>query len=316
MNYILYGKQYPMIKKRLDKVLKERIGEIDDFNVSKYDLENVDLDEAIDDAYSLPLGYERKAVIFDNVSFLSKGAKKDDVKKVLELVSIPNKAIDLFFIYRDEDIDKKSPIYEAIEKDGVVYNFMDLSKNDWDKYVRKYFSDREVKIDDDAINELILRVNGDLNKFINEADKLCLYKKEIKLVDIVLMVSKPLEDNAFEMCNALLKGDNAIALSIYRDLKMLGSRATDSLIPLLSSQFRFISQVFYLYAKGFDADEIANELKANRYRVIQSLKLKSHLKIIDVARALDDLYYLDYNIKSGQIDRFYGFELFLINFPN
>ena len=70
-----------MIKKRLDKVLKERLGEIDDFNVSKYDLENANLDEAIDDAYALPLGYDRKAVIFDNVTFISKGAKKEDVKK-------------------------------------------------------------------------------------------------------------------------------------------------------------------------------------------------------------------------------------------
>ncbi len=305
-----------MIKKRLDKILKDRLGEIDDFNVSKYDLENANLDDAIDDAYALPLGYDRKAVIFDNVTFISKGAKKEDVKKVMELISIPNDDIDLLFIIREEDVDKKSPIYELVEKDGHVYNLMDLSKDDWDKYVRKYFSDRDVKIDNDAVSELILRVDGDLNRFINEADKLCLYKKEIKLVDVVLMVAKPLEDNAFEMCNALLRGDNAIALSIYRDLKMLGSRATDSLIPLLSSQFRFISQVFYLYAKGFDANEITNELKANRYRVIQSLKLRSHLKFSDIFHALDDLYNLDLNIKSGQVDRFYGFELFLINFPN
>lgn len=305
-----------MIKKRLDKILKDRLGEIDDFNVSKYDLENANLDDAIDDAYALPLGYDRKAVIFDNVTFISKGAKKEDVKKIMELISIPNDNIDLLFIVREEDVDKKSPIYELVEKDGHVYNLMDLSKDDWDKYVRKYFSDRDVKIDNDAVSELILRVDGDLNRFINEADKLCLYKKEIKLVDVVLMVAKPLEDNAFEMCNALLRGDNAIALSIYRDLKMLGSRATDSLIPLLSSQFRFISQVFYLYAKGFDANEITNELKANRYRVIQSLKLRSHLKFSDISHALDDLYNLDLNIKSGQVDRFYGFELFLINFPN
>lgn len=305
-----------MIKKRLDRILKDRLGEIDDFNVSKYDLENANLDDAIDDAYALPLGYDRKSVIFDNVTFISKGAKKEDVKKVMELISIPNDDIDLLFIVREEDVDKKSPIYELVEKDGHVYNLMDLSKDDWDKYVRKYFSDRGVKIDNDAVSELILRVDGDLNRFINEADKLCLYKKEIKLVDVVLMVAKPLEDNAFEMCNALLRGDNAIALSIYRDLKILGSRATDSLIPLLSSQFRFISQVFYLYAKGFDANEITNELKANRYRVIQSLKLRSHLKFSDISRALDDLYNLDLNIKSGQVDRFYGFELFLINFPN
>ena len=33
-----------------------------------------------------------------------------------------------------------------------------------------------------------------------------------------------------------------------------------------------------------------------------------------VLKTLDDLFYLDYNIKSGAVDRFYAFELFLINF--
>ena len=36
MNYILYGEQYPMIKKRLKKVLNETLGEVDDFNVVKF----------------------------------------------------------------------------------------------------------------------------------------------------------------------------------------------------------------------------------------------------------------------------------------
>ena len=35
MNYILYGEQYPMIKKRLKKILKENLNEPDDFNVVK-----------------------------------------------------------------------------------------------------------------------------------------------------------------------------------------------------------------------------------------------------------------------------------------
>ena len=33
-----------------------------------------------------------------------------------------------------------------------------------------------------------------------------------------------------------------------------------------------------------------------------------------VIRAIDNLYQLDYEIKSGQVDRFYAFELFLLKF--
>ncbi len=305
-----------MIKKRLDKLLKERLGEVDDFNVARYDLDNVDLIEALDDANTLPLGYDRKAVIFDNVSFLNKGAKKEVVDRIVELVSTPNDAIDLFFINKSDSIDDKSPIVKIVKEDGEIFNFMDLKKEDWPVYAKKYFTERNVTITNDALIELTKRVDGDLNRFINEANKLALYKNNLNLIDITMMVSKPLEDDAFQMCNALLKGDNATALSIYRDLKMLGSRATDALIPLLSNQFRFMSMVFYLYKKGLDINEIMSELGANYYRVKIALDNRRFLSMSDISHALDELYYLDLNIKSGQVDRFYGFELFLINFPN
>ena len=143
-----------------------------------------------------------------------------------------------------------------------------------------------------------------------------LYKDHITLVDVTLMVAKPIEDDVFQISNALFRGDNAAAIDIYRDLQKLGSRATDTLLPMLGNQFRFISQVGFLYEKGFSVSEIAQELKANEYRVKISLGNYHKLSRTRIARALDTLYNLDVKIKSGQIDRFYGFELFLINFPN
>jgi DNA polymerase III delta subunit len=76
MNYILYGEQYPMIKKRLKKVLDERLGEVDDFNVVKFDYAPDKIDEIIDEASMLPLGYEAKAVVIDNASILEPKSKE------------------------------------------------------------------------------------------------------------------------------------------------------------------------------------------------------------------------------------------------
>ena len=50
MNYILYGEQSPMIKKRLKKILTERLGEVDDFNVVRFDLDEDEIDAVIDEA--------------------------------------------------------------------------------------------------------------------------------------------------------------------------------------------------------------------------------------------------------------------------
>ena len=316
MNYILYGELYPMIRKHLNKILKERLGEVDEFNVTKIDLEESSLDEVAYEASSLPLGYEKKAVVVDSCNFLTKDVEKADEDKVLEILKSSSDDIDIIFILRSEKVDNKGKIFNFIKENGQVFEFLNISKEEWPLYIRKFFKNKNVEITSEAVEELSSRVDGDLTRFINEAEKLCLYKNSITLADVTLMVSKPLEDDAFQMSNALFRGDNGVAISIFRDLKLVDPRSADSLVPMLASQFRFISQVCFLDSRGLDKEDIARELGVSPVRVKIALKNSKNISRRQIANLLDKLYNLDLQIKSGQIDRSYGLELFLINFPN
>lgn len=316
MNYILYGELYPMIRKHLNKILKERLGEVDDFNVVKIDFEESNIDEIAYESSSLPLGYDKKAVVVDNALFLTKDVEEKDEEAVLKLLEKSSDDIDIIFILRSEKVNKSGKIFNFVKENGQIFEFLNIEKEQWPLYIRKYFKNKNVEITSEAINELALRVDGDLTRFMNEADKLCLYKNSITLADVVLMVAKPLEDDAFQMSNALFRSENDLAISIYRDLKLIDQRLVDSLIPMLASQFRFISQVLYLDSRGLDKEDIAKQLGASVGRVKMSLINSRKVSRKEIANALDKLYNLDYQIKSGQIDRSYGFELFLINFPN
>ena len=316
MNYILYGELYPMIRKHLNKILKERLGETDDFNVTKIDFEESNLDEIAYESSTLPLGYDKKAVVVDNAIFLTKDVEKNDEEKVIEILEKSSDDIDLIFVLRSDKVNKSGKIFNFVKENGQVFEFLNIEKEQWPLYIRKYFANKNVEITSEAINELSARVDGDLTRFINEADKLCLYKNPITLSDVVLMVAKPLEDDAFQMSNALFRGENDLAISIYRDIKLMDSRSADALIPMLASQFRFISQVLYLDSRGLEKEEIASQLGVNPVRVKMSLKNARNISRKAIANALDKFYNLDFQTKSGQIDRSYGFELFLINFPN
>lgn len=316
MNYILYGELYPMIRKHLNKILKERLGEIDDFNVTKIDFEESTLDEIAYESSSLPLGYDKKAVVVDNAIFLTKDVDEKDEEKVLEILKNSTDDIDLIFIWRSEKVNKTGKIFNFVKENGQVFEFLNIEKDQWPLYIRKYFKNKNVEITSEAVDELASRVDGDLTRFMNEADKLCLYKSSITLAEVALMVAKPLEDDAFQMSNALFRGDNGLAISIYRDLKLLGQKFVDALIPMLASQFRFISQVCYLDSRGLEKEDIATELGVSPVRVKIALKNARNISRKEIANALDKLYNLDLQIKSGQIDRSYGLELFLINFPN
>ena len=316
MNFILYGEQYPMIKKRLGKILEERLGEPDSFNVVKFDLDDVEPEEIFAEAELLPLGYDRKCIVVDHATFLGNGAKKEIRDAFTNLIKNSSDEIDIILIHRNGTIDDKCELVKHVEEHGRIFNFKNLTKDDWPIYVRKFFADREIQIDNAAVDELIQRVDGDLYRFMNEAQKLALYKKKITVSDVALMVAKPLEDNVFQLSNALLRGDNESAVAIFRDLQKLDSRTIEALIPMLGTQFRFMSQVLFLKEKGLSEGLIAQQLGASIGRFKASMYNCKHFSRAKIAIVLDNLYQLDSQIKSGQIDRSYGFELFLINFPN
>ncbi len=179
MNYIIYGELSPVIKKTLNKILKERLGDPDDFNVVKFDLDENSPEEIVDEASMLPLGYEHKAVVVDKCKFLLSNGSKEQKDIFLKLIQNSSDDIDIIFIHRSSTIDQKGEIYKLIEENGKVLKIVNLEKNDWPKYVRKYFANRDVQIDPDAVTELVERVDGDINKLINEANKLCLYSNPI-----------------------------------------------------------------------------------------------------------------------------------------
>ena len=292
MNYILCGELYPILRKHLNKILKERLGEPDDFNVTKIDFEESSVDEIAYEASSLPLGYEKKALVVDNASFLTKEADPKDEAKILEILQKSTNDIDIIFILRNDKINKNGEIFNYVKDNGQILEFVSISKDEWPIYIRKYFKNKNIEITSEAINELALRVDGDLTRFMNEADKLCLYKNSITLSDVCLMVAKPLEDDAFQMSNALFKGDNGTAISIFRDLKLVDQKLETSLIPMLASQFRFISQVCFLDAKGLEKEEIAKELNVSPVRVKIALKNSRNISRRQIANILDKLYFL------------------------
>ncbi|MCF0117789.1 MAG: hypothetical protein HUJ61_07070, partial [Bacilli bacterium] len=98
MVYLIFGSQYPLIKRTIGKILKERIEFQDDFSVVKFDMDKTEIDDALIEAEMLPLGYERKAVILDNFKFLNKSLTKEGkecAQKVITFIENPIDEVDL-----------------------------------------------------------------------------------------------------------------------------------------------------------------------------------------------------------------------------
>ena len=323
MIYLVSGKQNIRLKSQMKSIVKKSLGEIDAINFVKHDATYTLVQEIVDDANYLPLGYDHKAVVVDNPYFLlkEKGRNKiesdQNYQELIDYINHPDESCDLIFLVNtsDSDIDKKSEIYQAIEKNGQVIALTEPKENEWHQVVAHYFKEKwpNVVVDNDAIQELARRTEGDYASLFNNGSKLALYTDHIRFDDVTLMVTRPLEENSFLLFNYLIDNKNIEAVSLYRDLKSSNVEPV-TLISMIANQFRLLNRVSYLNKKHYDNDQIAQELNINpiRAKILRKNSMVISQKAIN--QTLEDLYQLDLNIKSGLVDRFYSFELFLINF--
>ena len=323
MIYLISGKQNIRLKSQTKNIVKKSLGTIDAINYVKHDASYTLVQEIVDDANYLPLGYDHKAVVVDNCYFLLKEKGKNKIEsdqnyqELIDYINHPDDSCDLIFLVNtsDSEIDKKNEIYQAIEANGKVIVLEEPKNNEWHQVVAHYFKEKwpDTQIDNDAIYELARRTEGDYASLFNNGSKLALYTDHIRFDDVTLMVTRPLEENAFLLFNYLLDNKNIEAVALYRDLKSSNVEPV-TLISMIANQFRLLNRVSYLARRRYEAEAIAQELNINPVRAKILRKNSFVISSKRINQTLEDLYQLDLNIKSGLVDRFYSFELLLINF--
>ncbi len=319
MLYLLFGPQGMILEKQCKKIIKDNLEVIDDFHVIKFMADEVTIQDIVFEADQTSLTGERKAIIVYHPYFLSTSKTKEkieslqDYKVLMEYLESPNTFTDLIFVLEADKLNERSEIVKLLKVKAKVIEAKEITKEEWPRFIQQYFQKLNVSIDPDATSELALRVEGDAMRFVNEAKKLALYTDHITYDDIQTMVARPLEENAFLIYDCLLKKDKSKAISIYRDLLVEGSEPVQ-LVGMLANQFRLLSEVSYLSTQYSSNNEIARILGVHEYRVKLS---RDHLRRITykkILKKIDELYQLDLDIKSGVVDRFFAFEMFLIRF--
>ena len=323
MIYLISGKQNIRLKSQMKSIVKKSLTEIDPMNFVKFDGSLTLIQDIIDEANYIPLGYDFKAVVIDSPYFLLKERTKSKIESDQDYDALkgylanPNPDCDLIFLVNtsNSDVDKKSEIYQLIEKNGQVVVLTEPKQEQWNEVVRHYFQEKwpNVTIDSDAVNELARRTDGDYASLFNNGSKLALYTDHIRFNDVTMMVTRPLEENSFLLFNYLVDDKNMDAVALFRDLKSQNVEPV-TLISMVSNQFRLLNRVSYLSRHGYSPEDIAKELNINPVRAKILRKNSFVISARRINQTLEDLYQLDLQIKSGLVDRYYSFELFLINF--
>lgn len=324
MIYVFYSlSQKSFLKREAKKVTKASLGEVNEFNYASFDAKETPLREIINACLEVPMLENKKVVVVDDADFLSGAKSKDKINTEKDFdifekyINNPTNETDLILIVYADKLDARSKLTKLLNEKAKVAGIAPLKPNDWEKYTAQLIEKKQLHFDMLAIHELAKRTLNDRDRLLNELTKLSLYKPndEIKLNDIVTLVSEPLEDKAFQLTNDLLEGNTSGALTTYHDLLKQKGTEPITLLLMLANQFRLMYVVNYLHEHDQAITEIATSLHQNEFRikkVYQSSK-KFKNKLIDI---LDEIYSIDFKIKSGQADHSLLTELFIINFKN
>lgn len=320
MIYLVYGEQFPLVSKRVKKIINSILVDgIDEFNYVRFNAKEMTVQDLVYECSLLPFG-DHKVVRVDNPYFLGSirdkiSIEKDQKYSVLEnYINQPNEYVDVIFVLESKSVNKKNDIYKLIEKKGKIFFEEGLSLETLNQTAKIYFQKKGVMISDEAINLLLERTGDNVSRFIQEADKLALYGKEIDVDDVHIMVPGPLEQNAFNICEFLITNQINKAIKVYRDLLVLKEEPV-RLIALLASQFRLYTQISYLYTiEKNNQDDVASQLKIHPYRVKLMCRNLVRISYFQLLLVMEKLYQLDSKIKSMEVDPVIGLELFLVNF--
>ncbi|MBR3890778.1 MAG: DNA polymerase III subunit delta [Bacilli bacterium] len=317
MIYLVYGEQELLVNKMIDKIAKDTLKEIDEFNYIVLDAYKHDVSQVIGELESFCFSSDKKVVSLTNSYFLTNNNTQGPYESEPIEAYLENETEGTTFIIsvNASKLDEKRTIVKSLRKIAKVVEVDGVNKKDLPRIVKQMFTKRNVEITDDALHELLSRVDVDMYQISNEVEKLSTYSNKIYLHDVEALTPKKMDDNIFDMIDAMFKKNSNKAFRIYNDLKSLGNEPV-SLVSIIATQVRFLYQILVLSNKGYGESNIANELSAHPYRVKMGMEKVRNYSEYELEDLLDELSKLDIQIKTGDIDRFVGLELFILKMSN
>ena len=310
--YLLYGLEKYLIDERIKGIIKDN--NLDSIDINRYNLENSSLQEIIDDASTISLFQKNKMIIIDNAYIFSSNNKKlpeQNIDLLIKYIENSNPNTLLVFTILKDKIDTRKKVVSLLKKYGTIEQYNDI--NNINKIITNLFE--PYKINNKCINLLINRVGNNLSLISNEIDKIKIYMDDDYNIteDVIInLTHKNIDMDIFKFIDNILLSRKKESLECLEEMIKYGEEPI-AIIIMLANQIRIMYQSKVLIKKGYSEYEISNMLEIHEYRVKKALEKSRNFSEKKILTKLEELADLDYNIKSGKIDKNIGLELFILS---
>ena len=283
---------------------------------SSYERASIDLmDEGlyqlVDELNTVSLFNDPKLIVVKSSELLFNNKNEKAFNELIKAMNNVENENVLIFVFLDK-IDFNNEKYQKIKK---VSSYVDIKiKNiPLNEYAQKSFEDEGYTSTPQGLSLLQTYVDS-LETMENAIEILKCFKaseKKIDDKDVVKMINAPLEDNVFDLVDAVIYDNKKQIMKCYNDLKIKNIQAT-YIISLLVKRFQEIYNVSVLVKANVSQDTIASLFGVSSGRAYYMIKNAKQTTLDIVKKKLQLLNELEYNIKTGKLEQNIGLELFFL----
>ena len=315
--YLFTGTSEIFIKNRMNRIIQSFNKY--EYTIIKYDMETTSLSTVLSDAITVPFLEELKIIILKNPKFLTKSATstKDEIKAMLKYLKSPCDSTLLIIDATNTVINQSNEIYKMLKNVARIIDYPDPEEIELKGWIVRSFDANGIDIKDDALALLLEYIGDDQARLSQEIDKLSSYVGKggtIRKEDIKLLVPKNINNEIYLLIKAIINHDLALTNQIYDNL-ITHTKDSLSIFSLISNKFKELLSTYRLLKYGYSQSDIAkfyNVSTGKAYYIVQEARA---FKLSDLEFYIDKLAELDYQIKSGKLDKTIGLELLLLKLP-
>lgn len=279
-------------------------------DVFVYDLTTHAFSDIYEDLLTPPLFTDKKVLLIKHFE----EALQDDTYVVKMESYFKNPNPDVFLIGISAHKEASKSWHKLIDLYVETIEVQALNEVDIEKYIKKTLKSSQIEINMDTLHLLTDRLTLQKDFVESQLAKLVTFvmdKHVIEKEDVFKMIELPLEDNVFLMIQKFMQKDIRSVLNIYHDLLLL-SEDPIRIMNAFAKKLSQIEDIKHYMHQGLDQRKISEALHISHGQAYYLIKEAKTLHEDDIKSYLNALATLDYEIKSGKIDKKIGLEIFLM----
>ncbi len=316
--FLLYGSQDYLIRFMMKQIIQAALPEEErEFNLSRYDMLEAPVQEAIEEAETVPFMGSKKVVLIENPYFLT--AEKVKAKQDHHLPSLksyldnpsPDTVVVLVAPY--EKLDRRKSLVKTLEKKAKVYELSYVSDATLYGLMETIALKYGATYTRGGHEQLVASAGQNLARLAGEVEKCALYCGKERPIDreaVLEIGSRSLETNVFLLVNNVMERRTVDALHLLHELVAMKEEPL-KLLALLERQFRMVYQVAAYRDAGYTQKAIAAKINAHPYAVKMAAEQAGMFSTEAMEQVLARCAETDDRIKTGRTDKLLGLELLI-----